>query len=156
MKENYKKFNFWLVVIDETEYWHLESTLMERIERIESVYLVDRQEMTYLPEMTPSYYLHLVETRAILKDEFEPTGDETAADRELEDMRETIKNEIRREMTGENIYVHCRDLQQRIRRGRRRIDYRKWKCERLDLDLYDDIEEIIKANLEYLRGNQMI
>ena len=58
----------YVIVMNETCYWNLPEALMQHVERIEGVYVFNRNEHTYCCEMTPSYWLEFVENRAIYKE----------------------------------------------------------------------------------------
>ena len=58
----------WVVAIDETEYWTLKPEDMALIERIETVYMFDRNTVTYLCSPDKNYWMIPVEQRAIFKD----------------------------------------------------------------------------------------
>jgi hypothetical protein len=59
--------DIWLLVQDETEYWNLDPQHMAMIERIEGVYLYDKNQVTHCCEVTASYCLLFVENRAVFK-----------------------------------------------------------------------------------------
>lgn len=98
------KPDFWLVALDETPYWMLPADIMQHIERIEAVFVFDRNEATYLCEMTPSYCLYLVEHRPVFKDD---------------DLDERIKERGYDTIQGAFIdddidYMHCHAMDQLI------------------------------------------
>jgi hypothetical protein len=86
--------------IPETEHWELEPEMMEKIKEIESVYCYDRNCVTHLCEITPSYCLYLIETRAIFKNE---------VDDRLSDEVDQI---IRENITSDDwiTYIHCYEI----------------------------------------------
>jgi hypothetical protein len=51
------------------DHWNIPD-ILRYIDRIEGVWLFDRNSQTHMCELTPSYILHPVETRAILRYEF--------------------------------------------------------------------------------------
>lgn len=96
--------DFWLVKFDQTQYWRLPPEQMQHVERIVQVLLFDRNEITHCCEITPSYCLFPVETRAEYKD---PIYD---GSRESERLRDQIDSEIRRWQCHECEYHHCHRL----------------------------------------------
>ena len=86
------------IALNETEYWSLDVEMMRHIERIETVYLYDANEHTYCCEMTPSYWLMPVETRAI----FKPNTSDSLIDK--------IDGEITRNADNDGIYIHVHAL----------------------------------------------
>ena len=77
---DWKRYNWWLVVIpDSLNEWSLPDDMMDAIEKIETVYLINRAEVTHVCEMTPSYWLTPIETRPVLNWEYEPDNDAAPA-----------------------------------------------------------------------------
>lgn len=94
-----------LVALEETGLWELDIPgWRAAVQRIETVYLFDRNERTHSCELTPSYWLLPVETRAIFHD---PDQDSRLTDR--------IDGEISR-CPPEPCYVHCHTLDDLIER----------------------------------------
>lgn len=64
--------DFHLVVIRHNmEHWNIPANLRQHIERIETVWLFDRNVHVHCCEITPSYELWPIETRAIFTDHIE-------------------------------------------------------------------------------------
>jgi hypothetical protein len=64
--------NFYLVAIRHNmEHWNIPANLLQYIERIETVWLFDRNVHVHCCEITPSYELWPIETRAIFTDHLE-------------------------------------------------------------------------------------
>lgn len=59
--------DFYVIALDETRNWNLEG-LDPAVLTVEAVYLFDRNQHTYLCEITPSYCLYHVEDRAVYAD----------------------------------------------------------------------------------------
>jgi len=104
-RERFLRPNLHLVAIDETSDWELPE-YMDKILRIETVFMYDENNHHHLCEITPSYELYPVETRAILKPEF-------ADDDRLSD---AISQEIMSEMTYDVSYMHVWEVKSIIER----------------------------------------
>lgn len=140
--------DFWLIKFDQTEYWHLEPRLMQYIKRIIQICLMDRNENTYCCEMTPSYCLFPVETRADLHD---PLYDGSNASEQL---RDEIESEISRWQDADCFYIHCRSVDNLLalnnparchHYGDTGVDYEE-----------SPYEEQLEALVEHFQGNQYL
>lgn len=95
--------DFHLIALDETEDWILPEYL-EYIERIETVYLYDKNSHTYCCEMRPSYCLYPIEVREVLKPEYQ----------EDEDLRDRINQTILLHANMDVSYYHVADIDSQV------------------------------------------
>lgn len=140
--------DLWLVKHDQTQYWHLATELMQHIERIVQVSLMDRNQVTHLCELTPSYCFYPVETRAEFKDYIYDSS------REHERIRDKIDLEIQGWAEWNVFYIHCHDVDQLLDTGDkgRVYHYGDTKTSFEDTPYDDQVE----ALMEHFRGNKYL
>jgi len=125
-----------LVMSDVTHYWVLGDGDQEKVERIVTVYLYNKNEVTHCCEITPSYCLWPVETRA----EFRDGVSDLDIDR--------IDGNIRRWADDEVVYVHCHALAG--------MTVKHKKLGSVFPGSVETGDEQRESLLEYLRGNQRL
>lgn len=142
--------DFWLVVQRHPDHWWNIPEIRPLIDRIETVFLFDRNLHVHCCEFTPSYELWPVETRAILKPEF--------ADNDA--LVDKVDNVIMGNASREIEYHHVHPLD-------RRIEDKSWPSRQMgDMGCpkdgrppsyeevpYDDVRD---SSIEYLQGNSCI
>lgn len=129
-----------VIVIDETEHWCLDDDLMVHIERIETVYLYDDNTVFHLCEITPSFELWPIVTRAIFIDEGN-TSDEIKDRADADILQWSDHSQV--------TYVHFYDIQ-------RMNEANPKKHKRLTSAWCDDYQSGMEGYEEYLRGNEVI
>ena len=72
--------DMYLVVIDDTKRWNIKPEIMAKIEKIEGVYLFDKNSITHLCSMSGSYWLIQIEQRIIFKDNINEEEQEAIED----------------------------------------------------------------------------
>lgn len=141
-----KQFEFWLVAFDDTEHWHLGGDLKKHVERIDTVYLFNRLEQTFVAELYPSYYLRFVGSVPVYKDR----------ENLPEEIAEKIEDELRLWQETDGIYVHCRQIEAQIQEEQARPlqSYRRtdgkvqfWQTVELDL-AKETCAESVETELE--------
>jgi hypothetical protein len=129
-----------IVINQNLEHWNIPE-IRQYIEMIEGVWLFDRNSHTYMCELTPSYILHPVETRAVLRHEF------------LDD--DTIRDKVHSIMTTwgdtDTEAHHCRVVDKWLEDGNR--DFK-----RLTHTMEEDEtkDEFFERVMEYCRCNSQI
>ncbi len=141
--------DYCLYLMDETQHWQLQPELMAKIERIVTIYLFDRKRHVHCCELTPSYELWPVETRAELKPEFADGG------RAADNLRDAIDSEIQRWADHSVRYAHVADMEPQLTPEQ---EHKKWyhygdPGKRCDEVAY---EKQVEALLEYFNGNQCL
>lgn len=126
--------DIWVVAIDETRLWHVPDHLgfKSALDRIESVYCLDRSEITHLCSFSGSYYLYHIDTRPIMKPN---TGDEL-----VEEARDFCQSGS----GPEDIYVDQGEIDRMIERNQRGTVYH-WGNPGFDLD---SVVEAVEADWE--------
>lgn len=153
MRNPDSQMNFHVIAIEETEWWRLEEKMMQVIERIETVYLYDSSEHTYLCEMTPSYTLYPIETRAVYK-----SGFDTDDSREGEQMLNEIELEILSNKDGEVKYYHVSHIESLVesyQKEEKQYVYKHHGGTGVSLE-DSDYESQVEGMLEYFRCNSAI
>lgn len=135
--------NFHLIVIpDNLEHWNIPEVI-DKIERIETVYLFDKRVHVHCCEITPSYELWPIETRAILKDEF--AEDEALRDEVFELTTRWGDTDIK--------YVHVHTVDSRMAEE-------KWEFKDLGIGdvSYDDVsyDDQRDSTIEHCQSNCQI
>lgn len=133
-----------IIALDETEHWRLAAEQMALIERIETVYWFDALQATYAAEMTTSYTLHPLYTRAIFKADV------------AEDAQHAIDEIIEREADNDITYMHCAQIHRLItqyRKEKRAFAYTRQR-DRINLNKIDGgYDGAVDAILEHDRCN---
>ena len=86
---------FWCVVIDETDMWVRQDTLLMKADRIFCRYVIDTEEVTYICSATKNYYL--MEVNSDYQCDKEMTSEEG----------EAIYDMIISHSDSEATYMHC-------------------------------------------------
>ena len=89
-----------VVALDETYAYYIKEKDKQFIKTIRGVYLYNKNEITHLCEITPSYYLIHLYDQVILTNAAEQLGDFGK-----DDLYQTYEYR-----GGENIYVHCHQI----------------------------------------------
>lgn len=139
------KTHFHLIAIEETGDWKLEN--MDQIDTIEIVYLYDSKRVTHACEVTPSYELHPIETRGILRDEFD-----------TDEIREELSTEILRECDSDVKYYHCKDVEKMVKElSDKPFRYKDLGEEEIDEEKIEGgYKCILESTIEYYRCNSGI
>jgi hypothetical protein len=103
-----------LIAIDETSHYAIEEQDKPFIRQIRAVYLYDRNEVTHLCEFTPSYFLIHLYDEVVLTD----------AGAALDDFKQDEIFQRYENEPSDNIYMHCHDVDQMARSGRRFTHYK--------------------------------
>lgn len=130
------KPNFVLIVLDVSAHWRIGDGVL----RVQSVYLTDLSRVVHCCELTPSYELEHVETRAVLPDDVS------------EETRVRIDEVVRINEYGETIYIHRRLVDARLRdnpAGTYRPGDTTGATD-------EDYEETRERTLEYVRCNSKV
>jgi hypothetical protein len=98
-----------LIAINQTEFYAIEEQDRPFIRAIRAVYLYDRNEVTHLCEFTPSYYLIHLYDEVVLTD-----AGAALDDFQKDEIYQRYENE-----PSDNTYMHCADVDQMARSGRR-------------------------------------
>jgi len=98
-----------LIAMDQTRYYAIEEQDRPFIRQIRAVYLYDRNEVTHLCEFTPSYFLIHLYDEVVLTD----------AGAALDDHRQDEIYQRYENCGSEDTYMHCADVDQMARSGRR-------------------------------------
>jgi hypothetical protein len=127
------------VALDETEFYNLDPADARYIERIDWVYLFDRNERTHLCEWTPSYYLIYLYTDIV----FTPDADE--------EIRDALDQKYAHE-ASDNEYMHCHDIERIIAANKRdRISHYGDVAQHDLVNEIEDAGERRDAELEAIR-----
>jgi hypothetical protein len=155
--------DFWLVKIDETEFWC--DYIKSRVKKVWSVYLVDVAQHTFCCEPTPSYWLTFVESYA----DYLKSSDETEQDKLSEEIKEAANAD------EQGMYVRVSDFTKkspldRLPRNRKFHISRKGKREeevqyarearryfkRTGETQEEEYRGLCESILEYVHSNQLL
>jgi len=125
--------DFWVVKVDETEYWNKGFLSKHKIKKISNVYLVDKNETTTICSAERNYCFWYITYVAEHEDPDEQITDEA-------DM------EIMSSPVDEIHYVRCSRYMEYI------DDQNQWRPTPLNTDMYED-EEAYKQLLDQVRGD---
>lgn len=133
-----------VIAYNETSYYNIEDEHKPFIKAIRNVYLYDKNEITHLCEITPSYWLIWLYTQVIFTD----------AGNELGDFE---KNDIfeKYEQCGgnDNIYVHCHEVDQ-VEATAKKNEFRYYVYGATGVNLEDTSrEEQMESLREHFQGN---
>lgn len=137
--------DLWFVAMDETEYWTIQKGHRSSIERIETLYVFDRNKQVHCCEITPSHELIRVETRAIIK-----SGSPADDDDEL---REEIYSYVDDGSAHDEdvSYVHVADIEAHLKSNKPGTVYH-WGNPGVDLDeKAEEAEEKAKRDIRLTR-----
>jgi hypothetical protein len=127
-----------IVTLDETRHWNLEPQNMVYVERIETMYVYDANEVTYCCETTPSYCLYPIDTRVLFRDGIlVPAHVQNKLDEQIDYWKELDKVE----------YVHCHTIDAMAARPEEEFRYRKMGPVCVDFNempYQDQIEALIE------------
>lgn len=132
--------DFWVIRIDETHHWQRDFLQENKIEKMWTVYLVDRRSITHCCEGPGSYCLHFVEHCP-----------ETEHGIQISD---EVDGEIRSHFNEDVSYVKASEFDGHMWRDRERA--RQYRPNEITSDMYEDDQgynQIIDDLMEYYRGN---
>lgn len=112
--------DFQVVKIDETDGWNKDFLKRHKIKKVSAVYLMDKQSVTHLCELAPSYCLYYLDCVAEHEDENEQITDEV-----YDDIMNTP-------VSDDPIYMHCSDL------DKEGYETNTWRPDPLTTDMYED------------------
>lgn len=132
-----------LVALDETRYYNIKEDDKPFIKEILGIYLLNRGEVTYCCEVTPSYWLEYVSTAVVLN---EPDASE---DHDLlSELDERYAHE-----GGDDCYMHASRIDAFIDKHLPLKDWRVWIGEEETPTEDRTKEEIMEDVREYVQGN---
>jgi hypothetical protein len=103
-----------LIAMNQTEFYQIAEADKPFIRAIRAVYLYDKNQVTHLCEFTPSYYLiHLYDEVMF-----------TDAGADLDDFKQDEIFQRYEHCGSENVYMHCHDVDQMARSGKRFTHYK--------------------------------
>ncbi len=131
------------------DHWNLPE-FADKIESSGTVYLFDKNVNVHCCEITPSYELHPVETRALLKPEF----------RDNDKLRGAVDEEVRFIEDHDVTYMHVRAVESLLAKGtlfKQLGDTGKDPKTQIPIP-YSEVpyEEQFAKTLEYCQGNSQI
>ena len=138
-----KAIDCFVVALDETTHYCVRDEHKSLIAEIRGIYMLDRNEITYCCELTPSYYLIYIQDQVILT----PEADKTLTDEEKGSIYEEYE-----QSGGDNIYVHCRQIDNIIRSRKKVHHYGKTGVKYSD----SSYEEQIEGLREHFQGNSVL
>lgn len=121
------------------EHWNI-PRVIHMILRIEDVFLFDRNSHTNVCELTPSYALYHVETRAILHNEFDNDAN-----------RDECHDAIQGPWPSDVEYYHCALIEKMLVDGNH--DFKRLTH---TMDEDETKEEFFERVMEHCRGNSQI
>lgn len=99
----------YFISLDETENWNFQPEDKTKIKKVESIYVFDKNCVVHCCEITPSYELNFIQTRALFTDEAYANDDEGQEFRDHID--ELIMSESN---SAETLYMHCYRIHEQI------------------------------------------
>ena len=102
---NRREIDAYAVALDETEHYNIDPADAPYIQRIDGVYLFDRNEKTHCCELTASYYLIYLYASVVFTDDIS------------DDLRNKLDEKYAHE-PSDDIYVHCHTVDRIVAAGK--------------------------------------
>lgn len=146
------------ISLEETENWNFKAEDKACIKKVETVYVFDRRRITFACEITPSFELNPVETRAIFEDS-------VYKEEESEELRNRIDELVTEEACTEVVYMHCSSIEAKIvlweETGVQPKNVDRYKTnDKFDPEVHDSFDEwhkeLIEDAIEHARGSWVL